>query len=127
MLNAAGDRIGWKKGVSEEKMIPLSDVLEVRAATEIDPTTLGDPKRPKGMAGTPVLRRSADGPATCETRRQTTIRRTTYGTSRSLTGKKAFSLILEDRTLDIECANQIQAKKIHAALKVLVDRAKAEL
>ena len=103
VLSAAGDRLGWKRGQAEAKMVALKDVLEVRAATELDPTTVGGAKRSAGMAGTETLRKSALGPEV---------------------GLQAFSLILQDRTLDFQCATPLEAKKIHAALKVLVVQAK---
>ena len=55
------------------------------------------------MAGTETLRKSALGPEV---------------------GKQAFSLILPDRTLDVQCATPTEAKALHAALKVLVAQAK---
>ena len=57
------------------------------------------------MAGTEILRRTADGPAIM---------------------KRAFSLILADRTLDIECASELEARTLCAAFKVMVRQAKEE-
>ncbi|KAH8070104.1 hypothetical protein JL721_5327 [Aureococcus anophagefferens] len=62
--------------------------------TELDPRRSGAPeKRSGGMAGTETLRKSALGPEV---------------------GKQAFSLILPDRTLDVQCATPNEASA-HAA------------
>ena len=104
VLSGAGDKLGWKAGQKEATMVALKDVKEVRFATELDPTTVGaSEKRAGGMAGTETLRKSALGPEV---------------------GKQAFSLILPDRTLDVQCATPTEAKALHAALKVLVAQAK---
>ena len=84
-------------------MIPLDSVTSVRSAMEVDPTTVGNSKRPEGMGGTDILRRSADGPAVM---------------------KRAFSLILEDRSLDIECASELEARTLCSAFKVMVRQIK---
>ena len=102
-LNAAATRVGWKKQQREHTMIPLDSVTSVRSAMEVDPTTVGNSKRPEGMGGTDILRRSADGPAVM---------------------KRAFSLILEDRSLDIECASELEARTLCSAFKVMVRQIK---
>ena len=94
--------LGWKKN-DPKKRVPLAAIKEVRLATAIDPSSI-DEKRPLGLAGTETLRKSADGPAVC---------------------RKAFSLILDDRTVDIQCDTDTEAKQISAALKVIIDQAKA--
>lgn len=103
ILDPTETKLGWKKTQKGDTMIPLKDVLSVRAATELDPSTVGDPKHPKGMGGTAVLRKTCDGP--------TVMRR-------------AFSLIMKDRTLDIEMPTELQAKKMITTFKVLVQKAK---
>ncbi|KAJ8610430.1 hypothetical protein CTAYLR_007139 [Chrysophaeum taylorii] len=94
-------RFGWKLG--QKKMIPLAEVKSVRAAYVVDPATIGNPKHPNGMAGTVVLRKTGEGP---------------------LVARRAFSFILEDRTVDVECFSETQARKLCAAFKLLVDKAK---
>lgn len=84
------------------KSIKLADVVEVRHGTTIDPTTIGLPKRPKGMAGTETLRKCADG---------------------SKVARRAFSLILSDRTLDFECDTVEEASKFCSAFQKFVERA----
>lgn len=84
------------------KTIKLSDVVEVRHGTTIDPTTVGLPKRPKGMAGTETLRKCADG---------------------SKVARRAFSLILSDRTFDFECDTVEEASKFCSAFQKLVEQA----
>jgi len=103
ILSKAGDKVGWKVGQSEASMLALKDVLEVRAGTSIDPSTVGDKKHPNGLAGTKVLRRCADGPGVC---------------------KKAFSLILADRSLDVELSSERECARYRAALERLVLDAK---
>ncbi|KAH8056830.1 hypothetical protein JL722_7044 [Aureococcus anophagefferens] len=91
VLSGAGDKLGWKAGQKEATMLALKDVKEVRFATELDPTTIGaSEKRAGGMAGTETLRKSALGPEV---------------------GKQAFSLILPDRTLDVQCATPNEARR----------------
>ena len=80
-------------------MVPLVQVVAVRAASEVDPAT----KPPRRLAGTEILRKTSDGPAIM---------------------KRAFSLILADRTLDIECASELEARTLCAAFKVMVRQAK---
>ncbi|KAJ8601967.1 hypothetical protein CTAYLR_004466 [Chrysophaeum taylorii] len=105
LLDASGKKIGWKKNQNPDTMIDLAEVLEVRNATELDPNTVGDAERPKGMAGTETLRKTCDGLAVA---------------------KRAFSLILRGRTLDIELPTELEAKKLSAAFKVLVQKIKDE-
>ena len=88
----------------EAGSIPPAQVIEVRAATEIDPTTVGSPRRPQGMAGTKTLRKCAYGPSIMH---------------------KSFSLILDGRSLDVECKSELQATKLREAFKLLVAEAKA--
>ena len=38
--------------------------------------------------------------------------------------KRAFSLILEDRSLDIECASELEARTLCSAFKVMVRQIK---
>ena len=85
------------------KAIELKDVTAVRSGTDLDPETVGLAKRPLGMTGTPVLRRSAEG---------------------NVVAKKAFSLILSDRTIDIECNDSEQNSVLYAAFDLLVAKAK---
>ena len=87
-------------------MIPLDSVECVRGASEVDPATIGrSAKRPGGMAGTEILRRTADGPAAMT---------------------RAFSLILADRAPAVECASELEARTLGAAVKVMVQQAKAQ-
>ena len=58
---------------------------------------------PHRLAGTKVLRRCADGPGVC---------------------KKAFSLILADRSLDVELSSERECARYRAALERLVLDAK---
>lgn len=116
-LAADGASVGWREGRKVDHMVQLRDILEVRAATELDPESMGEqllpddkwgdkkkkkvaPKTIRGVAGTPTLRK------TCK-----------HQLGRV---KKAFSFILEERTLDFECRSETEAKMLVAALKVLV-------
>ena len=85
-----------------DKDLYLKDVKEVRPGTALDPETVGLPKRPKGMVGTPVLRRTSEGP---------------------VVARKAFSLILDDRTVDIECDDPDQCAILVSAFQLLVANA----
>eukprot|EP00635_Sarcinochrysidales_sp_CCMP3193_P001081 CAMPEP_0118896710 /NCGR_PEP_ID=MMETSP1166-20130328/4444_1 /TAXON_ID=1104430 /ORGANISM="Chrysoreinhardia sp, Strain CCMP3193" /LENGTH=307 /DNA_ID=CAMNT_0006835769 /DNA_START=95 /DNA_END=1018 /DNA_ORIENTATION=+ len=96
--------VGWKKNDPKKKMVPLALINEVRPASAVDKSTVTK-ARPKGMGGTETLRKSAEGPAV---------------------SRLAFSLILDDRTIDIQVASEVEAKKLCAAFKVLVDHARAK-
>lgn len=101
VLSKDEKKFGWKKN-DPKKMISLKAIKEVRPATSVDPTTIGNAKRPKGLGGTATLRKSCEG---------------------DTTARRAFSFILVDRTVDIECYSETEAKKLAAAFKVLVDHA----
>mmetsp|Transcript_3809 Transcript_3809/g.11839 ORF Transcript_3809/g.11839 Transcript_3809/m.11839 type:complete len:277 (-) Transcript_3809:407-1237(-) len=106
-------RLVWKdqKGSSKnlfakkDKDVGLKEVKEVRPGTALDPETVGLPKRPKGMVGTTILRRSAEG---------------------SKIAKRAFSLILPDKTLDFETDDPAEATKLVAAFSYLVAKSQAD-
>ena len=119
-LAADGGSVGWREGRKPDHFVPVRDIVEVRAATELDPQSMegdeglpddkwGDKRTKKrappkktlrGVAGTPTLRK------TCK-----------LDLARV---KKAFSFILDHRTLDFECRSETEAKMLVAALKVLV-------
>uniref|UniRef100_A0A7S3JQA3 PH domain-containing protein n=1 Tax=Aureoumbra lagunensis TaxID=44058 RepID=A0A7S3JQA3_9STRA len=101
VLSQDEKKFGWKSK-DPKKFIDLAAVTEVRPATALDPTTLNDPRRPQGMGGTATLRKSSEGPAV---------------------GRRAFSFILKDRTIDVECYSEVECKKLCAAFKVMVDKA----
>jgi len=95
VLNRAETRVGWKRGQPETTMVSLRDINAVRMASEVDPQA----SLLKPVAGTETLRRTADGAAIM---------------------KRAFSLVLVDRTLDIECGSELEARTLCAAFKVMV-------
>ena len=76
-------------------MVALRDVDAVRMASEVDPAA----SLLKPVAGTHILRQTADGPTIM---------------------KRAFSLVLVDRTLDVECGSELEARTLCAAFKVMV-------
>ena len=94
-LNRAETRVGWKRGQPETTMVSLRDIDAVRMASEVDPAA----SLLKPVAGTHILRQTADGPTIM---------------------KRAFSLVLVDRTLDIECGSELEARTLCAAFKVMV-------
>ena len=94
-LNRAETRVGWKRGQPETTMVALRDVDAVRMASEVDPAA----SLLKPVAGTHILRQTADGPTIM---------------------KRAFSLVLVDRTLDVECGSELEARTLCAAFKVMV-------
>ena len=94
-LNRAETRVGWKRGQPETTMVSLRDIDAVRMASEVDPTA----SLLKPVAGTHILRQTADGPTIM---------------------KRAFSLVLVDRTLDVECGSELEARTLCAAFKVMV-------
>ncbi|KAJ1453818.1 hypothetical protein M885DRAFT_522951 [Pelagophyceae sp. CCMP2097] len=98
-LNAAGTKFGWKQ--PESSFLPLSGISEVRRATEKDPSSKPDSKRPKGMAGTPTLRKTADGPAVA---------------------LRAFSFIGQGRTYDFECADSAECQLLSGAFKAMISK-----
>lgn len=92
---------GWKKN-SPKKMVRLADVQEVRSATVIDPSTVGLPGHPNGLAGTEILRKTGEG---------------------NEIARRCFSFILSSRTIDVQCDTEFDAKKLCAAFKIMVDKA----
>ena len=102
-LGADGTKVGWKKGQSEATMLDLADVSEVRLGTTVDPETVGGPKRSSGMGGTKTLRKCADGPDVA---------------------RRAFSLILDKRTLDIEMDSEARCAEFQGHFEALVKQAK---
>lgn len=92
---------GWKKN-SPKKMVRFADVKEVRAATVIDPSTVGLPGHPNGLAGTEILRKTGEG---------------------NEIARRCFSFILSSRTIDVQCESEFDAKKLCAAFKIMVDKA----
>ncbi|KAJ8599473.1 hypothetical protein CTAYLR_009543 [Chrysophaeum taylorii] len=101
-LDAAETKLSWKDAIS--KTIKLDKVVEVRLGTILDPSTVGiSNKRPKGTAGTVVLRRSADG---------------------QKIAKRAFSFILKDRTLDVETADEDECLKYCGAFQAIIEEAR---
>mmetsp|Transcript_19587 Transcript_19587/g.25349 ORF Transcript_19587/g.25349 Transcript_19587/m.25349 type:complete len:286 (-) Transcript_19587:814-1671(-) len=103
VLSSDEKYVGWKLKQPTNEMIALIEIQEVREATTVDPKTIGDPKHPKGMGGTEILRKTCEGFAVA---------------------KRAFSFILAKRTLDIEVDSEEEAKKLVAAFKELVTLAK---
>ena len=94
-LIRAETRVGWKRGQPETTMVSLRDIDAVRMASEVDPAA----SLLKPVAGTHILRQTADGPTIM---------------------KRAFSLVLVDRTLDVECGSELEARTLCAAFKVMV-------
>mmetsp|Transcript_6245 Transcript_6245/g.19570 ORF Transcript_6245/g.19570 Transcript_6245/m.19570 type:complete len:100 (+) Transcript_6245:2-301(+) len=84
-------------------MVPLALVNEVRPASALDPTTVGKHPHPLGLCGTETLRKSP---------------------LRLHEIKLMFSLVLGDRTIDIQASSMVEAEKLQAACKYMVDQAR---
>jgi len=89
--------------LKDDRTVSLSQVTEVRPATALDPSTVGE-KRPQGKGGTATFRKSEAG---------------------AKVAKRAFSLITASRTFDIECKDEDQVKILISTFKYLVAQAKA--
>ena len=102
IMSGDAKRLGWKTNQNYDAMIPLRSVLEVRAATTVDPTTVSA-EYPGGVGGTETFRKTCDG---------------------INVARRGFSLILKNRTLDIEVETELDARKLCKSFKALVQKAK---
>ena len=123
-LSADGRSVGWREGRKSADFVSVAEILEVRAATELDPSSMEDDqglpderwgdKKAKQRAPAATKLRGVAGTATLRKTCKHQLARV----------KKAFSFILDHRTLDFECRSETEAKMLVAALKVLVQRPK---
>lgn len=88
-------KLGWyEAGKTTRKQYPIAKITEVRKATDVDPSTNGGTP----MSGTPILR----------------------GSMHVAYKNMAFSLILTERSLDLQCESEAQCQTLVTCFNRLI-------